>query len=400
MRKLRFIVFLGLCFLIQLSGRSQAIGSISLDSALIIAEKNNPQIKLSEKQILKERDLLGSTININPPELLFEAPTGDQLRPGILQSFDFPATYAFQYQSQNQKVKIAESEKKITLNELKYKLRITYNELLYYKELLSAFRQQDSLIEDIVEVTNIRFDVGQVSNIERVNAESQLKENNYRLGQIYLKLRSVRFQLALLTGNPSDSTIDSKGLLLKLKAPEGVITMSDGYATNPAVEYYSKYKEYYKKNLSTEYSKLFPGFIIGYLNQSSENSPLQYRMRYGVTIPIWLWTNVSQIKAAKKDVLIMEEKIKINTYQLKGNYNSAVSNLRQFAEALNYFESTGLPMALQIQNSAQEAYRLGSIGYYNYILNLQQVIKIRLEYLEALKNYNESIYTIQYLKGE
>lgn len=400
MRKFSYLFLIIFAFSVVVPGLGQNIGNISLDTALIIAEKNNPQIKLSEKHILKERDLLGSTINIESPELLFEAPTGDQLRPGILQSFAFPATYAFQYQSQSQKIKIAESEKKITWNELKYKLRITYNELLYYKELLSAFRQQDSLIEDIVEVTNIRFDVGQVSNIEKVNAESQLRENNYLLGQIYLKLRSVRFQLALLTGNPADSTIDSRGQLVKLKAPEGVITMSEGYATNPAVEYYSKYKEYYKKNLSTEYSKLFPGFVIGYLNQSSENSPLQYRMRYGLSIPIWLWTNVSHIKAAKKDVLIMDEKIKINNYELKGNYNTAISNLKQYTEALNYFENTGLPMAQQIQNSAKEAYRLGSIGYYNYILNLQQVIKIRLEYLEALKNYNQSIYTIQYLKGE
>jgi outer membrane protein TolC len=90
----------------------------------------------------------------------------------------------------------------------------------------------------------------------------------------------------------------------------------------------------------------------------------------------------------------------LNHYHLQGSYNQALSELKQFSEALNYFEQTGLPQAEEIAKAAREGYRLGSIGYYNYLLNLQQVIKIRLGYLEALKNYNQAIYTIQYLKGE
>jgi hypothetical protein len=57
-------------------------------------------------------------------------------------------------------------------------------------------------------------------------------------------------------------------------------------------------------------------------------------------------------------------------------------------------------MAADITTMAKEAYRIGSIGYYNYLLNLQQVEKIRLGYLEALRNFNQSIFTIQLLKAE
>jgi cobalt-zinc-cadmium resistance protein CzcA len=90
----------------------------------------------------------------------------------------------------------------------------------------------------------------------------------------------------------------------------------------------------------------------------------------------------------------------LNNYALQGNYNQALSELKQYSEALNYYEQTGLPQAEEIARTAKEGYRLGIIGYYNYIINLQQVIKIRLGYLEALKNYNQAIFTIQFLKGE
>lgn len=374
--------------------------SLSRPKALQLAQEKNPQVKLANLKKEKQQALKASSLTIASPEIIFEAPTSTELRPGILQSFDFPTTYIRKYQSQSQQILMAETEKQITLNQLRYQVNTTYNEMQYLREVFASYQQQDSLLEDVVEVTNVRLEVGQISNLEKLNAESQYREVKYQLDQVKSKLRTARVHMSLLTGNPSDTSLTAADEFVKLAIPNGVAYTDDAFNSNPLTAYYEQNKKMQHLQLKQNQSYWFPSLIVGYLNQGASNSPMQYRMRYGFTFPLWFWSNTSQVKAARKNVSIADQQSVLNQYDLKGNYAQALSELRQFTEALNYFEQTALPQAQEISITAKEGYRLGSIGYYNYLLNLQQVIKIRLGYLEALKNYNQAIFTIQYLRGE
>lgn len=374
--------------------------SLSRPKALQLAQEKNPQVKLANLKKEKQQALKASSLTIASPEIIFEAPTSTELRPGILQSFDFPTTYIRKYQSQSQQVLMAETEKQITLNQLRYQVNTTYNEMQYLREVFASYQQQDSLLEDVVEVTKVRLEVGQISNLEKLNAESQYREVKYQLDQVKSKLRTARVHMSLLTGNPSDTSLTAADEFIKLAIPNGVANTDDAFNSNPLTAYYEQNKKMQHLQLKQNQSYWFPSIIVGYLNQGASNSPMQYRMRYGFTFPLWFWSNTSQVKAARKNVSIADQQSVLNHYDLKGNYAQALSELRQFTEALNYFEQTALPQAKEISITAKEGYRLGSIGYYNYLLNLQQVIKIRLGYLEALKNYNQAIFTIQYLRGE
>jgi len=377
-----------------------SLKGLSRQQALQLAQEKNPQVKLANLKKEKQQALKGSALGISSPEVIFEAPTSNELRPGVLQSFDFPTTYVRKYQSQNQQIALAETEKQITLNQLRYQVNSTYNEMQYLREVFASYQQQDSLLEDVVEVTNVRLEVGQISNLEKLNAESQYREVKYQLDQVKSKLRTARVHMSLLTGNPSDTTITAGDEFTKVSLSNNVLNSDEAYAGNPLTKYYDQNKRLQHLQLKQNQSYWFPSLIVGYLNQGASNSPMQYRMRYGFTFPLWFWTNSSQVKAARKNVNIADQQVVLNQYDLKGNYTQALSELRQYTEALNYFEQTALPQAQEISKTAKEGYRLGSIGYYNYLLNLQQVIKIRLGYLEALKNYNQAIFTIQYLRGE
>ncbi len=378
----------------------QSLKGLSRQQALQLAQEKNPQVKLANLKKEKQQALKGSALGISSPEVIFEAPTSNELRPGVLQSFDFPTTYVRKYQSQNQQIALAETEKQITLNQLRYQVNSTYNEMQYLREVFASYQQQDSLLEDVVEVTNVRLEVGQISNLEKLNAESQYREVKYQLDQVKSKLRTARVHMSLLTGNPNDTTITAGDEFTKINLGSSVLNSDEAYAGNPLTKYYDQNKRLQHLQLKQNQSYWFPSLIVGYLNQGASNSPMQYRMRYGFTFPLWFWTNSSQVKAARKNVNIADQQVVLNQYDLKGNYTQALSELRQYTEALNYFEQTALPQAQEISKTAKEGYRLGSIGYYNYLLNLQQVIKIRLGYLEALKNYNQAIFTIQYLRGE
>jgi len=378
----------------------QGNNKLTRKTALQLAQEKNPQVQLANTKKEKQVALRGASLSINAPEIIFEAPTSTELRPGVLQTFDFPTTYVRKYQAQQQQISMAETEKQITLNQLRYQVNTTYNEMQYLREVFVSYLQQDSLLEDVVEVTNVRLEVGQISNLEKLNAQSQYREVKYQLDQIKSKLRTAGVQMSLLTGNPNDTGLVAADEFLKLPLPAYTVQTEGVFNNNPLTTFYEQNKKLQKALLNQNKSYWMPGLVVGYLNQGPDNTPARYRMRYGFTFPLWFWGNASQVKAAKKEVKVAEQQAVLNQYELNGNYAQALSELRQYTEALNYYEQTALPQAEEIAKTAKEGYRLGSIGYYNYLLNLQQVIKIRLGYLEALKNYNQAIYTIQYLRGE
>jgi cobalt-zinc-cadmium resistance protein CzcA len=368
--------------------------------ALEIAQQKNPEVQLANIKKEKQEALMGSAFAIESPEIIFEAPTSNELRPGVLQSFNFPTTYIRQYQAQKQQVGMAETHKQITLNELRYRVNTVYNEIQYWGEVYASYLQQDTLLEDFAEVTSVRLQVGQISNLEKLNAESQYREIKYQLGQVLSKLRTARMQMGLLIGTPGDSSIRAVDEFTKLNSLILETQSLTEFGKNPLTKLYEQNQKLQQTTLKLQRNTWVPNLIVGYLNQGASNSEVKYRMRYGFTFPLWFWGNVSKVKAAKKEVNIATQQMVLNNYALQGNYNQALSELKQYSEALNYYEQTGLPQAEEIARTAKEGYRLGIIGYYNYIINLQQVIKIRLGYLEALKNYNQAIFTIQFLKGE
>lgn len=68
-------------------------------------------------------------------------------------------------------------------------------------------------------------------------------------------------------------------------------------------------------------------------------------------------------------------------------------NLSQY----NYYKSTALPNAETIVSTAQAGYKSGSIAYVEYLQALQTVADLRLNYLQAINQLNQSIININFI---
>jgi outer membrane protein TolC len=140
--------------------------------------------------------------------------------------------------------------------------------------------------------------------------------------------------------------------------------------------------------------------VLGYLNQGTPDTGIEPRLRLGITLPVWQWVFQSNINAAKKGIEIAQTQQLLTAYQLNTEYAKAQADYRQNRDNVTYFESTGLPEASEILRNARESFRLGSITYYQYLQNVELSYTIRQNYLETLKNYNQAIINLIYLKGE
>jgi len=400
MKSTPFIQSLTLLLLTGSGVAAQSTHVISLPQAIERASTNNPQVNVANLRIDKQRALLPGALSLSGPELIFEAPTTTRFQPGVLLPVSLPTVYKNQRIVQQNQVKLSQQEKIITMNTIRYNVRTTYNELLYLRESIANYRRQDSLLRVFTQVTAVRLNVGQISRIELLNAQSQQQELNYQLDQTRAKVRSGRIQLGLLIGTPNDTSLRVTGPFEKMTFASPFLSTDTTFIRNPRTLFYRQNLQLNESVLKLERKRRLPNIIVGYLNQGYSDSPLLYRFRFGLSLPVWGWVASSRINAAQTDVQIAQSEIKLNQYNLQGDYDKAYADYLQFGEALDYYQTTGLQQAQAIIQAASDGYRLGSIGYYDYLLNVQQAFKIRLGFLEALRNYNQSIITLQYLKGE
>lgn len=384
-----------------LGAQAQQPIQISQNDAIKMALSKNPEITLAQERIDQQKALKPSAFSLQTPDLVFEAPTGQDLRPGLLQVIDYPGIYTAQGKAQKSKISISKTEYAISSNNLVYRLRSAYNQLQYLIAKTRLLQSQDSVFDDIIKVNEVRYRVGQISSLEKLNGESQYKRILFNLKVSRSELRNAKYQFNLLLGKPNDTTyIPSESL----KKSDYVFTVTPVDTTyvinNPLLDYSREYENYSYHFLRAEKRRRIPGAVVGFLNQGTPETDLVPRLRLGITLPLWQWTYQANINAAKKGLEMARTQKLLTAYQLNTEYAKAQADFVQYKDNLNYFETIGLAEADEILRNSRESFRLGSINYYQYIQNLELSYTLRQNYLETLRNYNQALNSLIYLKGE
>jgi cobalt-zinc-cadmium resistance protein CzcA len=380
--------------LLPFSGFAQ----VTLEQALTAAAGFSPSLEAAELNKQKQGLLLPSTYTPQGPELLFEAPTGNGLRPGVLQSFQFPGVYAGQYRYQKSQLNQAGLAAGIAANELRFAVRSLYNEVQYLQEALRNHEAQDSLYTDLLETTQLRVQVGQLSPLELLNAESKARAARHQVMQTRQAMQAAQTRLALKMGLGEAAVAAEPFRRFVIGLPQTTDTLLQ---SNPLVAYLEGQESASEQLLRLEKVRLLPGLTLGYLNQGEDGStPVLQQMRFGLSLPVWAWMNSSRIRAYEVDTEITRQQTLAGTLELSHDLQSTLATLQQQDDALLYYTQTALPTAEKLAASGAEAFRLGSIGYYSYLANLQQVFETRAGYLESLRTYNQAAIRLLFLQGQ
>ena len=77
-----------------------------------------------------------------------------------------------------------------------------------------------------------------------------------------------------------------------------------------------------------------------------------------------------------------------------------MQELQKQAQQLQYYEQGALQQANQLEKAANLSFRLGEVDYVEFVQAMDQAYTLRLQYLNALLHYNQSIINLQFLTGE
>ena len=359
----------------------------------------NKNINAASLQVKQQQQLLKSAINLPNPEFFLESPTGNFYTGSITQSIEFPSVYKNQYRLQKGQIAIAQKEKQLTEAELKYRVKLLYLEVQFADSLVQQLFIQDTLYEKIKTSAIRQFTAGQIDYLQQTYAETQYGEIHNQYVQAITKAKSLKAQLQWFTGIKDDFIVQP--LIVSVSNQQfNFLPDSTLLFSNPSVQLLQQQQLNAKQNIALQKSKALPGLAFGYFNQGERDTKWFNRFRFGITIPLWYGQYTSQLNAAKTEQQVIQNKQEGLQQQLSLAAINASGEMQTNWQSVQYYQQTGLPKAREVIITSQRFFASGEIDYINLLRNSNDAYTIYLKYLEAIKNYNQSVINYQFLMGQ
>lgn len=381
--------------------KGEAGSELTLEQAIGIALRNNPQIKsasleVEQQNVLKKTafDLSKTNVSIQNGQINSEI-TDTYI--GVSQDIYFPTVYIQQSKVQKQNVLLSEKNLAVTQAELIRNVKSAYYQLSFGMEKLKLLSYQDSIYRKFSGVAELKYKTGETSSLEKLSAQGKYQEVQVYKRQAEADIKIYQAELQKLLNVQEVISIADDKLQKQMLS---VNTDTSAVQQNPLLAYYNQRIVLANSQFSLEKNKFLPDFSIGYFNQSIDNAKGFQGVEFGIAIPIFFWGQQGRVQSAKIQTQIAKSDYENYQNNLKAIFNQQLQEYQKLSDLLNYYQTTGLKQSDEILKVSQFSYSKGEIGYVEYIQNLTQAISIKSEYLNTLNQYNQTVININYLTGK
>lgn len=306
--------------------------------------------------------------------------------------------------------------------ELRRQVRLTYEQAVHARHRLRVLRGQDSVYTEFLRSANLRFKTGEAARLEPATALVQQGEIRTQLLAARTDFRVAQRQLQALLQVPvavsvADSVLHPLALL-------GAATLADPTApaladtllkiNNPQARVLAQQVAERRAETRVAQAAGLPEFTVGYFNQSIigyQRLDAAGTERYfgpgarfqgvqaGVAVPLWRGPQKARVQAARLQEQVAQAGYERYWAEAAGQVDELLARRAEQQQRLRYFETTALPQATVITRLSTIAYKAGETGYSEYLLNLERARRLRLDYLDALLQHNQTIIELEYLLG-
>ena len=387
-------------------GFAQDSRTITINQALKMVEKNNLELKAKKIEIQTTQSKLKTANDLPKLEINTQFGQYSSIKFdnafSISQTIPFPSIFAAKKQLVQAEINEKEWQKKMTLNELNYQVKILFNQLAFLNHQQKKITYLDSLYQVFIQTANARFKAGEGKKLEISNAET-------KRGEIQLLLQQNKTDSIIAYQSLKNVLNSTEYFSIVLDANYELLEITSSFDsthinTHPIIQLLNEQANIAEQTKKVEKAKALPDFTIGYTNQSLIGfQTIDQQEKYfnagkrfhignlSIHIPVSIGATKAQIKSLEYQKQATQA---IATYQqtnLLNQYNNAVTQQEQQLQEYMYLKNKAIPNANEMIQVAQAGYRSGDINYIEYLMALQNAGDVHLNYLKKILQLNESI---------
>lgn len=409
-----FALFILVLAVSILNAQERIDKELTLNEAIKIGLKNNPEIKSAQQNISAAKGRFWSGISLPQPEIgvSYEyTPVNKSLNNfsertfEVSQSFEFPSNYFLRGSKFSKEEEIAFYRLKQTEIRITAQIKSAYYNVLAKKDLLGIAEENLRIAEDFSKKAEIRYNVGEGTNLERLTAKVQFTEakNNLEVASNELRTAFAELNFYLGYGKRTDEIFSLSDSLTY--SPTEKLAFEELYNMSLSVNQQIKISELNVNTSSIDkslaWSSLLPNFNLAYFRQTRDGDNGFYGASFGISVPLWfLFENRGQIQEATANVNIAESELQLTKNEVYLRLRSAFNDYENDLRQVNLYISDILPQAEEVYRSASASYDAGEITYIEFLQARQTLIGAYSNYTNVLFNYYRSIFTLEETVGQ
>ncbi|NEM98470.1 CusA/CzcA family heavy metal efflux RND transporter [Pontibacter burrus] len=408
------LIGLGLYFGSTFTAQAQqAPQQLDLQGALQYAKENNPTLKAAELQTAQQKALKGAAFDLPKTNLNYKRGQISTVEKDeeitVSQEFAFPTVYSNQAKLADANATQAEIRQRITERQVLRDVKLAFEQWQHLQSRKQMLLSRDSLFANFEHAARVREKSGETGALERATAEAKRLGLKAELAQTDAEVKMAENSLHQLLHAPAGEIRFIVGPQQKYSS----VVLTDTIAAQVWLQYLQGEVQVAKQETKLEKARLLPDFSIGYFNQTFigesfatdpgrvyGSSDRFTGVEAGISVPLWFGAQKSRIQAARLNEQAAQKQAEAQQKQLETDMQNALQELQKQAQQLYYYEQGALQQATQLEKAANLSFRLGEVDYVEFVQAMDQAYSLRLQYLNALLNYNQSIINLQFLTGE
>ncbi|MDZ7805853.1 MAG: TolC family protein [Gracilimonas sp.] len=372
------------------------LSALSVQKALEIAYRQNPQINQLQYQIRAQEKQEILSFGISDPEIKYmregiEGSDFTEQRWSVSQSIEFPLTGIYRTKQERSTTKSLELKLQDLENQIKADVKTAYTQLAYSLLSVNLAGERVQLFENLREAAQARADMGESSEIDAMQADLQLQEARNNQETTFKEVMNARYDLFQTIGlDPEEQTYDIgftdtlSYMIVDIDQDE-VMEELKGHPKLKQIEREVDASVYGRKLAKSTY---LPDFNLSYYRQDFGNNYDFYGFEVGVSIPLWFAAQQSpKVQQANAIQNATEWKyedyrllIKKQAEQTWHSYESAKNNIERYRENIQ-------SKSLELVQMTQKGYSLGELDLLTLLEAQRTYLRTQETYYQTLRDY-------------
>ena len=373
--------------------------SLSVEQAIELAYKNNPEINILKAKLDGKKGEYWKYWGLYSPEIYFMKEginKSDNInyaekQIGITQEIDFPLTSYYRLRRNDYEELALEKEVIAKKRKIRGEVKKVYAQLVHALTVVKiGINEKNSTIK-LKKAVETRHVGGQVSEIDLLKAEIEYANIVIKTNQMERDFHTFRYRLFELIGmKPRDQKYI-------INFPDSLVFIDHELDQSGIIKKISKQPEYQgaalqiksgEQGVKAAWSNLFPTVSLQYYQQNFMGEYDSYGYQMGFTVPLWFWAEPrSEIRGAnakRNELFWQKEQIK---QKLKREIQLAWHNYDISRKSIILFKEQIFEKSKKLFDMSYEAYKSGSIDILSFLDTQRMYFEDQREYYRLLEDY-------------
>ncbi len=180
------------------------------------------------------------------------------------------------------------------------------------------------------------------------------------------------------------------------------VLLNENSRNNAGLKLADEQLRYENALLGVEKNLWLPNINVEVFNGTNRfaNAKSYWGWQVGVSIPLFFGEQKARVASQKYSVMMAD--YSRQQYQIR--YDSANEQLRneleKYRQNIDYYQTSGKQISDELIKFATSGYEVGEIDFFRYIQSLENAVQLKMDYLDNLAKYNETVIALNYLMME